>query len=194
MMAEHSRTEGIVLTHVIGKNAGHHYTPEAKAEINRRIDRLSRRGRDPVPAEVQFTTWTLPLQPFILAAGRRTGAALGTSARGVTLRSSASPTGPVVNTQNVSALTLDVPVRPVALPNSSRPISRSRSTSRSSDAPPPLSDRSWTAHFRKVDGQWQQVVPSDEDGTAPQASWPARTDRRRLHGQLPDGPADGQTA
>ena len=32
------------------------------------------------------------------------------------------------------------------------------------DVPRPLSDRSWTAHFRKVDGHWEPV-DSDEDGT-----------------------------
>ena len=32
------------------------------------------------------------------------------------------------------------------------------------EAPKPLSDRSWTAHFRKVDGKWKSVASAD-DGT-----------------------------
>ena len=39
-----------------------------------------------------------------------------------------------------------------------------RSTAKKSTAAGPLSDRSWTAHFRKVDGHWQPV-DSDDDGT-----------------------------
>jgi len=51
--------EGLSLTHVIGTNAGHRYTPEAKAEINSRLDAAVARGRDPLPKEVHFVTHTL---------------------------------------------------------------------------------------------------------------------------------------
>ena len=44
---------------MIGAKAGHRYTPEAKDEINRRIDSIANVGRDPVPVKVRFTTWTL---------------------------------------------------------------------------------------------------------------------------------------
>lgn len=51
--------EGLSLTHVIGAGAGHRYTPEAKEEINRRIDAAAGRGRDPLPRVVRFVTHTL---------------------------------------------------------------------------------------------------------------------------------------
>ncbi len=49
MMAKALEEEGIELVHIIGAKAGHQYTPEAKAEINRRIDQIVDVGRDPVP-------------------------------------------------------------------------------------------------------------------------------------------------
>ncbi len=51
--------ENLQLTHVIGVDAGHRYTPEAKEEINRRIDAAAARGRDPLPKRLQFVTHTL---------------------------------------------------------------------------------------------------------------------------------------
>ena len=61
------------------------------------------------------------------------------------------------------------------------------------DAAPVLSDRSWTAHFRKEDGKWQRVDSSRRRHVG-QAARLAGSDRRRLHGQLPHGPADRQAA
>ena len=52
MMAKALEDEGIELVHIIGAKAGHQYTPEAKAEINRRIDSIADAGRDPVPVKV----------------------------------------------------------------------------------------------------------------------------------------------
>ena len=58
MMAKALAIEGIELVHVRGRKAGHQYTSEAKAEINRRIDQIASLGRDLTP-ELHFTTWTL---------------------------------------------------------------------------------------------------------------------------------------
>jgi pimeloyl-ACP methyl ester carboxylesterase len=59
IMAKALAIEGIDLVHVIGAGAGHQYTPEARAEINRRIDGIVRAGRQTVPPSVRFRTWTL---------------------------------------------------------------------------------------------------------------------------------------
>src|SRR5262249_30677381 len=59
MMAKAMAKEGMFLTHIIGPNTEHRYHPEAKQEINRRIDAIADLGRDPVPRRVRFTTWTL---------------------------------------------------------------------------------------------------------------------------------------
>ena len=50
MMAKALAEEGIELVHVIGAKAGHQYTPEAKAEINRRIDSIVRSAATRCPS------------------------------------------------------------------------------------------------------------------------------------------------
>src|SRR5207244_12174728 len=59
MMARALAAEGIELTHIIGSKTAHAYERGAKEEINRRIDSIAAKGRDPVPDKVRFTTWTL---------------------------------------------------------------------------------------------------------------------------------------
>ncbi len=53
------REEGLELTHIIGPQTRHAYHPAAKTEINRRIDSIAGRGRDPLLRQIRFTTWTL---------------------------------------------------------------------------------------------------------------------------------------
>ena len=59
MMEAALTQEGIPLKQVIGANAGHFYTKEAKVEINAWIDPIMAQGRNPVPKTLRFTTWTL---------------------------------------------------------------------------------------------------------------------------------------
>jgi dienelactone hydrolase len=59
MMEKALDAEGMTLKHVIGPGTAHKYHPDAKVEINRIVDALAERGRDPYPRKVRFTTWTL---------------------------------------------------------------------------------------------------------------------------------------
>ena len=59
MMEKALETEGMTLKHVIGPGTAHKYHPDSKIEINRIVDALAERGRDPYPRKVRFTTWTL---------------------------------------------------------------------------------------------------------------------------------------
>jgi predicted peptidase len=59
MMAKALKEEGIDLVHIIGPGMGHAYHPDSKKEINRRIDAIVAQGRQPMPNQVHFTTWTL---------------------------------------------------------------------------------------------------------------------------------------
>ncbi|HYF00971.1 MAG TPA: prolyl oligopeptidase family serine peptidase, partial [Planctomycetota bacterium] len=59
MMEKAMKAEGLDLVHIIGPKTAHKYEPEAKKEIDRRIDALAAKGRDRLPKKIRFTTWTL---------------------------------------------------------------------------------------------------------------------------------------
>ncbi len=160
MMARALEAEGIDLAHVIGKNVGHRYTPEAKVEINRRVDSIVNAGREAVPETVRFTTWTLRYNRsfWIQVDGLEQHweqARVMADLRG--------QDGPTIRTKNTSALTLKIP--PGHFPfGAYPPVPRVTIDEQTVEAPRALSDRSWTAHFRKRDSKWTSVA-SDDDGT-----------------------------
>ncbi|MSV29242.1 MAG: hypothetical protein EXQ52_10975, partial [Bryobacterales bacterium] len=59
IMAKALAAEGMPMTHIIGPNTPHRYHPDSKVEINRRLDAIAERGRDPYPRKIRFTTFTL---------------------------------------------------------------------------------------------------------------------------------------
>jgi hypothetical protein len=59
IMEKYAAREGLQLTHIIGPDTEHKFEPAAKEEVARRIDALAARGRDPVPRQIKFTTFTL---------------------------------------------------------------------------------------------------------------------------------------
>ena len=161
MMARALAKEGIELVHVIGAKAGHRYTPEAKEEINRRIDSIVNVGRDPVPVKVRFTTWTLRYNRsfWVQVDGLEQH---WEQARVDADLFGRDGLGPEIITKNVSALTLTMP--PGHYPPELDTKPSMTIDGEKVDATGALSDRSWTAHFRKVDSHWQPV-DSDNDGT-----------------------------
>ena len=59
IMAKALAAEGIDLVHIIGPKTGHSYHPQAKLEVNRRIDAIAAVGRPALPASIKFVTYTL---------------------------------------------------------------------------------------------------------------------------------------
>ncbi|MDR3622693.1 MAG: prolyl oligopeptidase family serine peptidase [Paludisphaera borealis] len=155
LMAKALADEGIDMVHVIGAGAGHHYTRDAKIEINRRIDSIVDAGRDPVPARVVFTTYTLRynrsfwVQVDGLAKhwerARVEADLLGNQGA-----------GPKIETSNVTGLTLEIPAGLCPLDVRKHP--KVQIDGQHVEAPRPLSDRSWTARFQKVDGKWRAAA------------------------------------
>jgi len=58
-MAAAMHDEGLTLEHIIGPNTAHAYEPAARQRVQDRLDQLAAKGRNPVPAEIRFTTWML---------------------------------------------------------------------------------------------------------------------------------------
>jgi Prolyl oligopeptidase family len=160
MMAKALAKEGIEMVHVIGAKAPHRYTPEAKDEINRRIDSIVNVGRDPVPVKVRFTTWTLRYNRsfWVQVDGMEQH---WERARVDADLFGRDGLGPEIITKNVSALTLTMPSGHYPPELDTKPSMTI--DGEKVDAAGALSDRSWTAHFRRVDSHWQPV-DSDDDG------------------------------
>ena len=143
------------LVHIIGAGAGHSYTPVAKAEINRRIDSIVAKGRDPLPHRLRFTTYTLryPRMHWLTVEGMERHwekAAVEAKILG--------PEKVAVKTTNVAAFTLHMPPGYCPLENQAKIAIDGREI----NAPPIQSDRSWTAHFRKTDQGWSAVKSLDD--------------------------------
>src|SRR5262245_28911623 len=149
MMERAMAEEGMWLTRIVGPKTGHSYHPDSKIEIDRILDAIAERGRDPYPRKVRFTTWTLAYNRMkwvvIDALGRhweraRLNAEIeGDSAINVT-------------TSNVTAFTLEMGPGGCPLDLAQKPVVSIDGQKLSVTGP--MSDRSWTAHFRRSGNQW----------------------------------------
>jgi pimeloyl-ACP methyl ester carboxylesterase len=157
IMARALKAEGIELVHIIGPKTEHRYHPDSIKEISARIDSVVAQGRDPAPRRVKFTTWTLRYNRMhwvTIDAMERHWERARVDAE---IRNNA-PVQAV--TQNVTALTLSFPPGQCPFDNSRKPVVTI--DEQRVEAPAPLSDRSWTAHFRKLDGKWTLVEKADD--------------------------------
>jgi hypothetical protein len=59
VMAREMKKLGLELTHIIGPKTGHSYEKGAKEEVNKRIDAIVARDRDPLPQKIRFVTYTV---------------------------------------------------------------------------------------------------------------------------------------
>ncbi len=159
IMARAMEAEGLDLVHVIGTNAGHHYTAEAKLELNQRLDSIVSRGREQLPTRVRFATYTLryPEMAWVRVEGLEEH---WEQARVDAMLTGNS--GVQVQTKNVSSLTLKMapgwcPLDPVQNPKVTL-------DGVELSAPRPRSDRSWVAQFSKVGGVWRTGLPEVKSG------------------------------
>jgi hypothetical protein len=157
MMAAAMKKEGLTLTHLIGPNTGHSYEPKTKRELNRRIDRIVKHGRDATPAHVLFTTWTLRYNRMNWV--RIDGMEKHWDRAAVDAQFGMD--GLNVETRNVTALTLHF--EPGACPLEA--VEKPKVTIDDDEiegVAPVMSDRSWTAHFRLKDKTWEAVQKVDD--------------------------------
>jgi pimeloyl-ACP methyl ester carboxylesterase len=156
-MAKALASEGISLVHILGPKTAHAYHPQAKEEIERRLASLVTRGRDPVPPQVRFSTWTLRYHRDLWVQVD------GLDKHWERARVDAEMIDRhrvQVYTQNVTALTLTMAPGLCPLDNLRRP--KVLLDGQEVEAAPVLSDRSWAAHFRKGDNRWQLTASSDD--------------------------------
>ena len=161
IMAKALAAEGMQLCHIIGPGTEHSYHPQAKEELNRRIDAIVAIGRPLAPRHVRFTTWTLryPSCDWVTIAGLEQH---WQRARIDALLAMGRHQGVTIATANISALTLNFP--PGACPLDDTEMVQVDMDEQTLEAPAPLTDRSWTAHFRKEAGKWRVVESLASDG------------------------------
>jgi pimeloyl-ACP methyl ester carboxylesterase len=157
-MSKAMEKEGIALSHVIGANAGHFYTAPAKVEINRRIDSIAAIGRNPIPNRVRFTTFTLRYNRMLWVT--LDGLAQHWERAKVDAEI-LSPSRVRVKTNNITALTLSMP--PGLCPLDATAPPTVTLDGKTLTAPRVLSDRSWTAKFRKGTQGWEVLETPEEN-------------------------------
>jgi dienelactone hydrolase len=157
LMAKALDKAGVPMVHVIGAKEGHKYTPEAIASLNRLVDALAERGRDPAPRRVSLATPTLKYnrQAWVVVD------ALGHHWDKATVDAEVLGDGEVkVTTRNVTALTLDM--APARCPFSLGHPTVVRLDGQKLAGPAPRSDRSYVAHFHRAGARWQAGELPDE--------------------------------
>ena len=160
VMAKALAEEGMQMTHVIGPNTPHRYHPDSKPIINAKLDAIAARGRNPYPRKVRFTTWSLAYNQMKWV----TIDSLEQHWERARLDAEIVDDNNVdVKTSGVSAFTLDI-----GPGGSTLNVGRKASVTINGQkvaATAPMTDRSWTAHFRKTGATWASVdKPVAADG------------------------------
>jgi hypothetical protein len=157
MMEVAMKKEGLTLVHLIGPKTAHAYHPQTKVELNRRIDKIVERGREPVPSRIKFTTWTLRYNEcFWLRLEGLERHWERATADGQLLSDEAQ-----ITTTNVTALAIHMEPGSCPLDPTDKP--KVTIDTQELTGAPILSDRSWDARFQKnKDGKWESVAHFDD--------------------------------
>ncbi|MDQ6700994.1 MAG: prolyl oligopeptidase family serine peptidase [Acidobacteriota bacterium] len=143
------KEEGLRLTRVVGPKTAHRYHPDSKIEINRMLDTIAERGRDPYPRKLRFTTWSLAYNrmKWLTIDG------LGKHWERARVDAEILTDNAVrVETSNVTAFSFDVGPGGSVLDAARSP--KVTLDGQKLDVVGPMSDRSWSVHFRKQGDHW----------------------------------------
>ena len=195
VMDEALRAEEVRLVHIIGPATKHAYHPEARREVERRIDSIAVAGRKRIFRSVDFVTYTLKYNKMSWV----TIDAMGEHWAMASVRARLVDDSTVeVVTRNVTALTLD-------MPPGWCPLDPARTVLLTIDSveipvPRPRSDRSWHVELVKIGDSWDrkiQALPESQvdsprtistPSTIPAPAPPDSTVRKRhdLQGPIDD--------
>lgn len=159
MMAKALEKEGMKMTHIIGPNTPHRYHPDSRVEIDRRIDAIMERGREPYPRTVKFATYTLAYNRMKWVVVD----ALGEHwERATVIADIANDHSIKVSTKNVTGLTFRFGPGGCPLAPDAKAIVNI--DGQAVPAPGPESDRSWLVPFRKTANRWSVADPAASPG------------------------------
>src|SRR5262249_36095961 len=153
IMGEARAAEGMTLRHIIGPKTGHKYHPDSKVEINKRIDAIVEKGRERMPKQVRFTTFTLRYNKSSWVEIDRLEKHWERTRVDATIFDAGKV---IVKTSEVRALTLTMPSGDCPLAQD-KPIQVTLDGQKL-EAAAAQPDRSWSAHFLKIkDGKWVRL-------------------------------------
>jgi len=143
---------GMKLVHIIGPKTKHSYEPKARETVDRLMAEHAVKGRERVPRNIKFTTFTLryPDAGWVrvegLAEHWNKAHVEGTLGNEIELK-----------TENITELSLN-------LPAGAAPADAAKGVIVAIDGqrvtgPPPRDDRSWEMRLAKVEGKWQPAKP-----------------------------------
>ena len=159
MMERAMAEEGMRMIRVVGPQTPHRYHPDSKIEIDRMLYSIAERGRDPYPRKVRFTTWTLAYNQMKWV----TVDAMEKHWERARLDAEiAGDSAVTVSTANVAAFTLEMGSGGCPLDLARQPVVTI--DGQKVTALGPMSDRSWTAHFRKSGSKWASANTAGEPG------------------------------
>src|SRR5262249_50248139 len=135
---------------------GHSYHPEARKEIDRRIDAIAARGRDAVPQQVKFQTFTLRYNRsfWVAIEGMERHWEKARVEAEIVGRS-----GVQVVTSGVTELWLTCAPGPAPF-DVSKPV-KVTIDGTFVEAPPPRSDRSWNVKLSRSASGWKVLESFD---------------------------------
>lgn len=160
MMEQALRAENIDTLHIIGPQTAHKLHPDSLVEIERRLADITAAGRGRMPYEVHFTTWMLRYNHMYWVKIDQMQEQWERARVHARLETQSAIS---VKTQNVAALTLDIPSGQCPLSLFDRPKltidDQELTVSR------PKLDRSWRVHLHKSGTVWEEVLsPPAIDG------------------------------
>jgi dienelactone hydrolase len=146
LMSRAMAAEGLDLTHIIGPQTAHKFEPKAKEEVARRVEAFKAQGRNALPKQVRFTTWTLRYNQMAWV----TVDGLERHWSRARVNADIVGNGITLTTTNVSMLTLSMPAG--LCPLARQPMVTLDGQQLA--APEVVQDGSWTAHFEKLGLRW----------------------------------------
>ena len=149
VMEKAMAAEGMRLTHIIGPGTAHRYHPDSKVVIDRLLDSIAERGRDPYPGKVRFTTWTLRYNQMEWI----TIDALDKHWERARLDAEVTSENTIrIKAENVAAFSLDMgPGASLLDPSHAVDVVINGQAVK---VPGPMSDRSWSASLERSGTRW----------------------------------------
>ncbi len=149
IMAKYLDKEGIPMTHVIGPQTPHRYHPDSKVIIDRKLDAIAERGREPYPRRVKLVTYTLRYNrmKWLSIDGMEKHWEKAMAEATVHNKESLQ-----IKTSNVSGIGIEYGAggAPVEVIGKATIDIDGQSVT----VPGPMSDRSWHIHLVKSNGKW----------------------------------------